>query len=107
MKFVIFALMLLLCMYTVAADINFNAPLSNQDKQQFDAMLVPIMKIYNLLKYIASAIGVLMMVYSGITFVTAGGEMAKKEKAKNIGAGVVIGLIIIWVSPLIVQYIFS
>lgn len=107
MKIVIFALVLLLCSYTVAADVNFNQPLSSQDKQQFDAMLVPVMKIYNLVKYIATVIGVLMMVFSGITFVTAGGEMAKKEKAKNMGVGVIVGLIVIWVAPLIVQYIFS
>ena len=107
MRIVIFALMLMLCLYTVAADVNFNAPLSSQDKQQFDAMLVPVMKIYNLVKYIATALAVMMMVFSGITFVTAGGEMAKKEKAKNMGVGVIVGLIVIWVAPLIVQYIFS
>jgi type IV secretory pathway VirB2 component (pilin) len=59
------------------------------------------------IKYAATIIGVLMLVFAGISFITAGGDMAKREHAKNRGFGVVIGLILIWVAPLIVQFIIS
>ena len=65
------------------------------------------MKIYNFIKYAATIVGVLMLVFAGITFITAGGDQAQKEKAKNMGAGVIIGLILIWVAPLVVRYIFG
>ncbi len=97
----------LLLMPVALAEIDFDQELSNDEVAQLDAILDPVLKVYNFVKYSASVIGVLMLVFSGITFVTANGEMAKKEKAKSIAAGVVIGLIIIWVAPLVVKYIFS
>ncbi len=100
-------LMLLLASTCVLGAIDFDQPLTSEEEAQFDAILAPVMKIYNFIKYAATIIGVLMLVFAGITFVTAGGEQAKKEKAKNMGAGVVIGLILIWVAPLIVNYLFT
>ena len=69
-------------------------------------VIAPVMKIYSFVKYAATVAGVLMLVFSGITFVTAGGENEKKEKAKRMATGVVIGLVVIWVAPLVVNYIF-
>ena len=104
-------LLLLLVMFTLLpvalAKVEFNGTLSQEDEKQFDAILAPVMKIYNFIKYAATVAGVLMLVFAGITFVTAGSETGKKEKAKNMGMGVIIGLILIWVAPLIVQYIFK
>lgn len=87
--------------------IDFDAGITPAEEAQFDAILAPVMKVYNFIKYAATIIGVLMLVFAGISFITAGGEMAKKEQAKNMAFGVVIGLILIWVAPLIVQYVFS
>ena len=91
----------------VAAAIDFNQPPSAQEQQQFDAILHPVMKVYNFLKYAATVIGVLMMVFAGVSFIMAGGDPAGKEKAKNMATFVVVGLIVIWVAPLIVNYVFS
>jgi len=105
---ILFLLLLLVTLATplVAAEIDFNGNLTQEEEDTFDAILAPVMKVYNFIKYAASVAGVLMLVFAGITFVTAGGESGKKEKAKNMAIGVVIGLIIIWVAPLIVEYIF-
>jgi len=89
------------------AAVNFNSTLSPQDEAQFDQILAPVMKIYNFIKYAATVAGVLMLVFAGINFVTAGAEVTKKERAKHMATGVIIGLILIWVAPLIVNYIFS
>ncbi|MBT3304402.1 hypothetical protein HN592_03415 [Candidatus Woesearchaeota archaeon] len=106
MKIALLFLFLLL-MPVVLAEIDFDQELTDEEEEQFDAILAPVMKIYSFIRYAATVIGVLMLVFAGITFVTAGGEMAKKEKAKNIATGVIIGLIVIWVAPLIVKYVFG
>ncbi len=106
MKHIFAILLLLLVLPMVAAEINFDEELDAEDEEQFDEILSPIMKIYNFIKYGATVFGVMMLVFAGITFLTSGGEQGKKEKAKNMGVGVVVGLIVIWVAPLVVNYIF-
>jgi len=99
--------LLLLLVPIVAAEIDFDQGLTQDEEDQIDEILAPVMKIYNFIKYAATVAGVIMLVFAGITFVTAGGEQAKKDKAKNMAVGVVIGLIIIWIAPLVVEFIFS
>ena len=106
MKFVILILIILSSGLVLGA-IDFNEELTNAERQQFDEILAPVMKIYNFIKYAATVIGVLMMMFSGITFIMANGEQAKKEKAKHMATGVIVGLIVIWIAPLVVQYIFN
>ncbi len=89
------------------AAIDFDQGLSDDEEQQVDQILQPVMKVYNAFKYAATVVAVLVLVFAGFTFLTAGGENAKKDRAKNMAAGVVIGLIVIWVAPLIVKYVFS
>ena len=99
-------LLFLFAMPFAFAAVDFNQPLTPQEEQQFDEILSPVIKIYSFIKYAATVAGVLMLVFAGITFVTAGGELAKKEKAKSMAGGVIIGLVVIWVAPLVVNYIF-
>jgi len=107
MKSIVLFLLFLLAIPCVFAAIDFEQGITPQEEQQFDQILSPVMKVYNFIKYAATVIGVLMLVFAGVSFLTAGGEQLKKEKAKNTAVGVVIGLVLIWVSPYIVQYLFS
>ena len=100
-------LLVLVALPLVSAEVDFNKKLTSDEQKQVDAILAPVMKVYNTIKYTATVIGVLMFVFAGITFVMSGGEKAKKDRAKNMAVGVVIGLIIIWVAPLIVKFVFS
>ncbi len=100
-------LFLLLLLPVAFAEIDFDDGLTDQEEAQVDKILEPVMKVYNILKYTATIIGVLMIVFAGISFVTAGGQTAKKDRAKHMIAGVVVGLIVIWVAPLVVKLIFS
>jgi len=106
---ILFLLLLVVTLATplVAAEIDFNGNLTQEEEDTFDAILEPVMKVYNFIKYAATVAGVLMLVFAGITFMTSGGESGKKEKAKNMAVGVIIGLIIIWIAPLIVEFIFT
>ena len=85
--------------------LDFNQSISAQDKATFDTMLSPVMKIYNLVKYFASAIAVIVLLFAGITYITSGNDPGKREQAKNMAMYVVIGLIVIWLAPLIVNFI--
>ena len=85
--------------------IDFNQDISAQDKATFDQMLNPILKIYNFAKYTATVFAVVILLFAGITFITSAGDPAKKEKAKSMAMYVIVGLVVIWAAPLIVNFI--
>ena len=100
-------LLLSVFVFSFISAVDFNKGISSQDKETFDEILEPIMKIYNLVKYSASVIAVIVLLSGGITYMTAGSNPAKREQAKNVIMYVVIGLIVIWIAPLIVNFIVS
>lgn len=84
---------------------DFNQTISTQDKATFDQILAPVMKVYNLVKYVATALAVVVLLFAGITYITSGNDPAKREQAKNMAMYVIIGLIVIWAAPLVVNFI--
>lgn len=101
--FVIIGLLVLLLPQTVAVD--FNQGPSDEEKAQFDKILEPVMKIYNLVKYIASAIAALVLLLAGVNYMTSGSDPRKRDNAKNMTMYVIIGLVVIWAAPLMVNLI--
>jgi uncharacterized membrane protein len=95
--------LLLLPLGVLAAD--FNSSITPQDQQTFDQILQPVMKIYNFVKYAATVLAVVFLVFAGVTFIASGNDQAKREQAKMMMTYIVIGLIIIWVAPLVVSYL--
>ena len=93
-------LLFLLVMPTVLA-----VDISDSDKAQFDEILTPVMKIYNLVKYSATIIASLFLLFAGITYMMAGNDMKKRDQAKNMAGYVIIGLIVIWAAPLVINYL--
>lgn len=85
--------------------VDFDSEISDEDKESFDEILEPVMKIYNFVKYTATVIAVLVLLFAGITYITAGSDPGKREKAKNMATYVIVGLIVIWAAPLIVNFI--
>lgn len=90
---------------TNAQAADFDQEVSPEDKAQFDEMLKPVMKIYNLIKYAASFIAGIVFLIAAITFMTSAGDPKKRDTAKSMAMYVVIGLVVIWVAPLTVNYI--
>lgn len=84
--------------------VDFNQELSDEDKATFDGILEPVMKVYNFIKYAATVIAVLALIFAGVSFILSGGDQAKREQAKKTGIYVVIGLIVIWIAPLVVAF---
>ena len=108
-KVAIFGVCLLLALlmspYLALAAVDFNQQPSAQDQATFDQILSPVMKIYNLVKYIATAIAGVVLLFAGIVYMTSGADPKKRDNAKGMGMYVIIGLVVIWAAPLIVQFI--
>lgn len=78
-------------------------PSGSADTAAFDQILQPVWKVYNFVKYIATAIAAIFLVFAGIMFMASGNDMMKRENAKHTIAYVVVGLIVIWAAPYIIQ----
>ena len=87
----------------VLAEPDFDQDLTASEKAKADEALSPIMLLYRYATYAATVIGVMVIVYAGVMLMIAGGEQAKKQRAKNMIVGVIIGLILIWSAPLIID----
>jgi len=96
--------LLILALPTVFA-VEFDGEVSQADKETFDGILEPVMKIYNFVKYAATVLAVVFLLFAGITFIMSGNDQAKREQAKMMATYIIIGLIVIWVAPLIVGYL--
>ena len=73
----------------------------------YDEILKPIQAIYDLVKYAVTIIAGLVLLFAGITYITAGSDPGKRDKAKNMIMYVLIGLAVIWAAPFIVQLVMG
>ena len=89
----------------IVTAVDFNQPISAEDQESFDKILSPVMKIYNFVKYSATVLAVIVLLFAGITYITSGSNSGKRDQAKNMAMYVIIGLIVIWAAPLIVNFI--
>ncbi len=103
MKYMALILLVLLAMPVVLA-VDFDEDISDEDKATFDNILSPVMKIYNFVKYTASVLAVLFLLFAGVTFIMSGNDQAKREQAKMMATYIIIGLVVIWIAPLIVGF---
>ena len=76
-------------------------------ESDFEEILKPLTTIYNLVKYAATIIAGLVMLFAGITYISSGSDPGKREKAKNMVMYVIIGLIVIWAAPFVVDLILG
>ncbi|MGV8142260.1 MAG: pilin [Candidatus Pacearchaeota archaeon] len=86
---------------------QFNGTITPQEQQTFDTILEPILRIYNLIKYAATFIAVIMLVLAGVNYIAGGSDPQKRESAKGTIMYVFIGLAIIWAAPWFVQFIVN
>ena len=94
----------------VLQEINVQAEstdLTDEEKAQFDAILVPVTKLYNFIKYSASLIATIMLFGSGVLYMVSGSDIRKREMGKNTATFTIIGLSIIWAAPYIVSLMIA
>ncbi|MDO8553609.1 MAG: hypothetical protein Q7S22_02275 [Candidatus Micrarchaeota archaeon] len=74
--------------------LSFAAPLNIPADQ-------PICNLYGLIRLFGTVVGVLVAAYSGFHLATSH-EMTERNNAKALLGGVIIGLIVIWIAPIVV-----
>ena len=82
---------------------DINTQITPEEKAKFDEILVPVFKIYNFVKYIATVVAGIFLLYAGITYMSSGNDPKKRDTAKNIAAYVVVGLLVIWAAPIVIN----
>jgi hypothetical protein len=65
----------------------------------------PIMKIYDLIKGIVSIVGIIAITGAGAMYMLSGSNIQNRENAKSMVSYAVIGLVLVWVAPLLVGYL--
>ncbi len=73
--------------------------------QSIDQITAPLTRVYDLIKAIVAIVGVIAITVAGARFMFAGDNMQAREGAKNMATYAVIGLLAVWVAPLLVQYL--
>ena len=64
-------------------------------------------KVANILAVIAGVAAVIILLYSGIQYITAGGDAQKVGNAKNTIIGAVIGLVVIVLARSIIAFVIN
>ena len=103
-KLFVMVLMLLLTMPMVLA-VDFDEDISTEDQELFDEILEPVLKIYNFVKYSATVLAVLFLLFAGVSFIVGGNNVKQRESAKMMAMYIVVGLIIIWIAPHVVNFL--
>ncbi len=62
----------------------------------------PICRLYGMIQLFGTIVGVLVAAYSGFQL-TSSSDNNERNNAKMMLSGVVVGLIIIWIAPLLVK----
>lgn len=65
----------------------------------------PITRIYDLIKGVVSVLGIIAITVAGAMYMFSGGNIQSRENAKSMVSYAVVGLVLVWVAPLIVNYL--
>jgi hypothetical protein len=100
-------LLALICLPMVSADdyLDIDIEITQDEIDQFETILEPVIYIYNFVKYISTLVAAMFLLYAGISYMTSGSDPKKRDTAKNIAMYVIIGLIVIWATPYIINLI--
>jgi RsiW-degrading membrane proteinase PrsW (M82 family) len=90
-KLAIFSLMLLVSQFAFAAEVA--------------DITAPITKIYDLIKGIVSILGIIAITIAGALYMFSGSNIQSRENAKSMVSYAIIGLVLVWIAPLMVGYL--
>ena len=62
----------------------------------------PICRLYGMIQVLGTVAGILVAAYAGFTLASTH-ELSQRNSAKGLLGGVIIGLAIIWLAPIIVN----
>ena len=65
----------------------------------------PITKIYDLIKGVVSVVGIIALTIAGAMYMFSGSNIQNRENAKNMVSYAIVGLVLVWVAPVLVGYL--
>ena len=83
------------------------AAISPTDQATFDQILQPVLRIYDFVKYAATVVAALFLVFAAISYMTSGSDQKKRDSNKFMIGSIVFGLVIIWATPFIINFILG
>lgn len=99
--------LILLIVFLTFVNLSLVYSITQEEQQSFDKILEPLSKIYSFIKYAATLIASLFLVFSGVSYMAASNDVFKKDKVKMMIAYIIVGLSIIWAAPYIVDYLLK
>ena len=92
---------------TAHAVADLDTTVSAEDKAKFDQILTPVTKIYTFIKYAASLVAAIALLFAGFSYMFSGNDIRKRETSKHMAAYVLIGLAVIWAAPFVVNLLIA
>ena len=86
---------------------SLDTTITPEEKAKFDEILTPVAKIYNFIKYTASLVAVIALLFAGISYMFSGDDIKKRDTSKNMATYVIIGLAVIWAAPFVVNLLIG
>ena len=80
---------------------------SNPTTCDYNALVLTVQRFINLLLYASGFIAVILVVFAGFKYLTAGGDTNKTTQARKILSAAVIGMIIAFCSWLVVNTVVN
>src|SRR3989344_5192130 len=70
-----------------------------------DDITAPVTKIYDLIKNVVSVLGIIAITVAGAMYMFSGSNIQSRENAKGMVSYAVVGLVLVWVAPLMVNFL--
>jgi hypothetical protein len=87
--------------------ISYVAAISNEQKQEFDQILIPLTKFYEFIKYSSTIIAALYLLFAGLSYVMSSDNIEKRSSIKSTIGYILLGISLIWAAPYIVNLIIK
>jgi len=81
------------------------SPVALAQDADVDRITEPITKIYDLIKTIVSVLGIIAITVAGALYMFSGSNIQSRDNAKSMVSYAVVGLVLVWVAPLLVNYL--
>jgi len=94
----------LITLFLVSA---FFVPVVHAADADLDKIKEPLDRVYSVIQTIVSVVGVIVITFAGFRFMSSGDNIQSRESAKHMLSFAVIGLMIVWIAPYLVNYIIA
>jgi len=82
-------------------------PFAHAAEEDLDKIKEPLNRVYSVIQAVVSVVGVIVITFAGFKFMGSGENVQARESAKQMLSFAVIGLMIVWIAPHLVNYLVS